>query len=173
MTDLANLDKTDAPLEVIDNTLVTIGRPPFGGEVELPPSDNEPKWRSGQIQSEKFIGYQAFVSGKVNVTLKAQGSDWGVQPFSQVLNEAVNEVIRALVALMNKRIVTLDGVDIGIGFLQRSDVGIIAPKIRTGGPHIGKKIPRTAIVNGADSRGEHYDIAWALEIFKKKFSRHL
>jgi hypothetical protein len=96
---------------------------------------------------------------------KAQGSDWGVQPFSQVLNEAVNEVIRALVALMNKRIVTLDGVDIGSGFFQRGDVGIIRPEVGTGGPHIGKKIPRTAIVNGADSRGEHYDIAWALEIF--------
>ena len=165
MTGLANLDKTDAPLEVIDNTLVTIGRPPFGGEVELPPSDNEPKWRSNQIQRDKFIGHQPFVSGKVNIPFKAQGSDWGVQPFSQVLNEAVNEVIRALVALMNKRIVTFDGVDIGSGFFQRGDVGIIRPEVGTGGPHIGKKIPRTAIVNGAHSRGEHYDIAWALEIF--------
>ena len=71
MTDLANLDKTDAPLEVIDNTLVTIGRPPFGGEVERPPSDNEPKWRSGQIQRDEFIGNQPFASGKVNIPFKA------------------------------------------------------------------------------------------------------
>ena len=42
---------------------------------------------------------------------------------------------------------------------------LLRPEVGTEGPHIGKKIPRTAIVNGADSRGEHYDIAWALEIF--------
>ena len=44
-------------------------------------------------------------------------------------------------------------------------IALLRPEVGTEGPHIGKKIPRTAIVNGADSRGEHYDIAWALEIF--------
>jgi hypothetical protein len=121
MTDLANLDKTDAPLEVIDNTLVTIGRPPFDGEVVLPTSDNEPERSACQPERGKFLREQPLSVAQIDVAAKAKWYDRDSEPLTQVCHEAVYKMIWALVTLMNKRVVTLNLEYLRIGFAQRSD----------------------------------------------------
>src|SRR5438105_3698152 len=89
---------------MIDDFLGAGGIPPFGGEVVLAASNEDPEWfRKLNPAEDGRRGALAF--GEVNVAAKPGQRQADVQPLFQVLAITVQEMVGALVALVDERIV--------------------------------------------------------------------
>jgi len=76
----------------------------------------------------------------------------------QVLRIAVNEVIRTLVALMDKRVVHVQRLDARFILLQPRDVRVVFPNRIGRGSHIGLELTRAGGVQITNRRRKHDDI---------------
>jgi hypothetical protein len=83
----------------------------------------------------------------------------------------VDEMIRALVALMNEWIMALEAFHVAIVLRQEREVGIVQPQIRAVRAHVRDELPWTATVQIAHRRREHDDVTWAEPIGQKELAR--
>ena len=59
----------------------------------------------------------------------------------EVLDVAVDEVVRPLVALVNQRVVDVEAFDAGLPLVERGEVRVVLPQRRGGGADVGLEFP--------------------------------
>src|ERR1019366_26569 len=82
-----------------------------------------------------------------------------MQAIIQEFNKTVQAMVRTFVASVDQRIQTVNLFCLGIVRGQGSEVWIVLPKIGTQCPYISSKLPGIAMMQVADRRRQHDDIA--------------
>lgn len=157
ISDRADLYESNAPVEMIDDGLPAFGRPPLDSAVGLAAGDDDPV---GHVEPEDFRHLRrpgALQGMKVNVAAEFGGADAEVELPIQVFDEAVDDVVRRAVALLQQGEVALDGFRLIVP--QRGEPGIVQPEVIERGPDIGEKLAGIAAVQISHGSGEQDDIA--------------
>lgn len=100
----------------------------------------------------------------MNVTLEGRWLDEYAQPVTEEPREGVDEMVRALIAVMDKRILALDDFHVGRLLIQRRDVWIVLPQAGTGRTHVCQKLAGAALVQIPHRSREHHNVPGGLEI---------
>src|SRR6185437_15907438 len=107
-----------------------------------------------------LIGPVLFLVRQVDIALKRGDWHFYTQLRFKVLMVAVNKVQRPLVALIDQRIMHLDGTDAGVALFKFRDMRIMLPEFRRRGLYrCGITIGMGQMQVSYGSR-EHYNIAW-------------
>ena len=101
----------------------------------------------------------SFLVGQVDVPREFRHGDAEIELLFQVLHISVDEVIRALVALMNGRIVHLEHPNARIAFVQRRQMRIVVPNRLGRSPHVRGEASGISPVQVPDGGGEHDDVS--------------
>ena len=86
-------------------------------------------------------------------------SDTEAQPFVQMLDEAVNEVIGRLVAPVDQRVFAVDRLRARVVVGEPGDIGVVLPKIGARRPHVGLELAGISPMQVAHGGGQHDDVA--------------
>jgi hypothetical protein len=78
--------------------------------------------------------------------------------------EAMDEMPRLRIALMDERIVAFHLLSIPIVIFERRDVRIVLPKVRTGSPYVRDEFSRIGAMKIAHRRRQHHQISGGLEV---------
>ena len=138
--------------------------PPLDGKILLAAADNDPErypLSDHLLHRRKPL---LLLFGKMDVPSEGRGPDLQAQLLVEIVNEAVDEVIRELVALVDQRIVALDRADGGIGLVQRGDVGVVRPKLGAGGTDVCLKPVWIALMKIPQGRRQHEHVAGGLMV---------
>ncbi len=101
MFQLTSLHEQDLTAEMLDHRLVPGGVPPFDRVIELTSSADDPERNihSGDLLDLRHPGL--FERGDVDIALERCGPDLKSELLIKEIDEAVNEMIRSLVAAMD------------------------------------------------------------------------
>ena len=108
----------------------------------------------------------------VNVPLEGGRFDEHAQLLAQETGEGVDEVIRALVAVVDERILALDDFHIRRVLIQGCEVRIVFPQAGARGAHVREELAGTAGVQIPHRRREHHEVARRLGVAEEEFSFH-
>lgn len=127
MASAPDLDKLDAPAEVIDHLLPAGRIPPFDRIVIFPTRDDDPVGRvlAGQFHDLRSPLPLALV--QMDVAVKSRGLDPQAQAFVQEFDEGEEEMFRKMIAPRDEWVMAVDYFHPRIAFLQRREVGILQP----------------------------------------------
>ncbi len=100
MLSFAALDKLNASAKMIDHFLIEARIPPLGGEVKLATRHHDPE-RSAKSGLFHLAHPRFFDGSQMDITTKCRQRNAHVQLLFQVLREAVNEVIRSRITLVD------------------------------------------------------------------------
>src|SRR5688572_10225011 len=118
---LADLHELDPPREVVDHLLVALVRPPLDRVVELAAGGEEPE-RTARALLALDAREPLLLGGcDVDVSLEERRPDGEAEPLVQELDEAVEEVVRRLVAAVDERVLAVDDRHAGLVVAQRRD----------------------------------------------------
>jgi hypothetical protein len=95
----------------------------------------------------------------VNVAFEIGHTDAQPEALVEVCGEAVQEVARRVVALMDERVVTVHDFDVGVTLVERREIRIEGPEIRKGCSNVGQKLGRMRAVQIAHCGREHHDVS--------------
>ena len=101
---LSHLHKKDASGKMINHLLVASGLPPFDGEIEFSACCHEPEGTSANFLHPGKGGFLLLL-GEMDVSFELARQNTNAEPFTQIFNEPVDEMVGALVALVNQRVV--------------------------------------------------------------------
>lgn len=155
----ADLDELNAVPEMIDDRLMALMGPPFGGGVVFAAGTNDPEWN---LLPREFpdLGMPGFFpEGKMDVSLEESGFAAQVEALIQKLDETVEAVVGGLVAAVNQRIGALDEFRLRVVVGQRGEVGVVLPQLGTRSADIRDEPSRACPVQIPDGGGEHDDVA--------------
>lgn len=107
-----------------------------------------------------------FILRKVDVSLELRRLDNHSQLASQVLDEAVDEMMRGAVAAVDERVSAGDFLHVRAR-CESGDVGIVFPKRACAGLNIGLKHVGIAEMQIAHCGGQHDDITRRQGVFEK------
>src|SRR5262249_17217422 len=133
-----------------------------GGEVVLASGNDDPKGTVDAHVGPRRASVLLF-GRQVDVAGKPRDGDPDAELLLEVLREPVNEVVRALIALMYQRIVHLDLLDRVITLIERCDIRVVEPDRVGGRPHVGFELPRICQVQVPHGGSQHGDIAGTLK----------
>lgn len=155
---LPHLNEGDLATKVIHYLLVTSSVPPFDGKIELATRCDDPErgvlaCQLLHLRPPRFLHLR-----QVDVSLEGGRPDLKAQRVVQVINEAENEVIRALVAAVNQRILALNQLDIRSTLLQGSKMGVVLPEMRTRSANVSNELVGVAAMQITDRSSEHHDV---------------
>ena len=166
------LNKLNSSREVIDHGLITRGVPPFDREVKFTACGYQP---INAIAHKSAEGPHAvsFIFGQVDIAFKISGKDADTQAFPDVFHEAMDEMVRQLIASVYQRVMTGKNLDIRIRFTQWRHPRIVQPEIRTGGSHVGDEFSWMTQMQVPDSRSKHHNVSGTLKIGEDQFAGHV
>ena len=127
MSRFAALQERDSTAEVIDNFLIARRVPPLGREIEFATRHHDPvvvRERNLQIVAG---GSLPFGSAEVDISGEFRDRDSQAELFFEVLRVAVQKVVRALIALVDQRVVHVEHFDTRHPFIQPGQPGIVLP----------------------------------------------
>ena len=170
MAGFAALHEAPAAAEVIDDGLVGVGVPPFGGEVGFAAGDDDPE---GAVvaQGGQRGGHAPLIFGEMDIALEGADGDSQPQLGLQIEGHAVDEMKGALIGLVNQRIFAVEH---PIGLAESGEgcnVGIVQPEIAAWGVNGGEKPAGMGAVEVANDGREHQHIAGALAVPQQQFHR--
>ena len=113
-------------------------------------------------------GYLTFFVGQEDFAAEPGNGDRDPQPRFQELREAVDEMVRALVALMNQRVLHADDFDIPVGFGESGDSRVMFPDGIGRGPDIGLKLSGMGEVQIADGSRQDRRVARTLAVIQNQ-----
>jgi hypothetical protein len=154
------LCKVNAIFEVIYDSLVAIGVPPFRGEVVLAASYNNPEV-IGEL--ERRLKFALFLVSEMNIATERSQRNPHVQLLFQVLSVSVQEMVGTLVALMDKRVVHIDALHVRVCLRERSNVRAIFKQAVGRSANIRLKLTRVSAVKVTNGSREHHDVAGTLK----------
>ncbi len=168
---LAALHEADAALEVVHHPLRAIRIPPFGGEVALAATHDDPETGPATFDLFHLRHPALFLGRKMDVSAKEM---W-FNPHSQLLLEkepkAVQHVIRHVIRAMDQRILAANLFDFGIALIERRQVGIALPQRGAGSAQVGEKAARMREMQIAHGGGERDNVAGAERIAEEELAR--
>jgi hypothetical protein len=129
------LNELDTSLEVFHHRLKTLGIPPFRREVILASGNDNPEIVSdSKFREEARLLF--FLLCEINLAMKLGYGNCEPELLFQVLGVCVYEVVRALIALVNQRVVHIQRLNARIGLVQRRNMGVVVPQFIGRRPHI-------------------------------------
>jgi len=156
---LPDLDELNPATKMIDDLLITLRLPPLDGNVMFPTGGDNPE---GRVLARDFVNLGVpgfFLIREVEVTLERGRLDPEVQTVIEELNKTVKAVVGRFVAPVNQRIATIDLLCLRIIVRQRRNVWIVPPQIGAGRTHVRHKLARIRVMQVANRRRQHYDVA--------------
>ena len=85
------------------------------------------------------------------------------------MREAVDEMVRRLIALVDQGIFAVDHGDFGVVVIERRDIRIVLPQMIAGRAHVGQEAAGVTFVQVPHGGREHDDIAGRQEVFEQEF----
>ena len=171
MTCFPALHELNLSFEIIDHLLIPGRIPPLGGEVEFAPSHDDPEMvTDSQVSAGRWSRF--FFGRQVNVATELGQRNFNPKLLFEVLRKTVNKMVRALIALMNQRIVQIQELDAGLPFAQFCDVGVVEPERIGRRADVGFELTGASSVQVAHGGGHYDDIARTLMISENKTSDH-
>ena len=133
--------------------------PPLGGVIKFAAGVHDPERQvqPGQLVNGGFPA--ALLFGEVDVPVEEGGPEIQAQSRAEKFCEAMKTMKRDLVGAVDERVLAVDDLGLRVVFAQRREMRVVFPKLRTGGPDIGKKPSGMAAVQIADGGGQHDQIA--------------
>jgi hypothetical protein len=107
---------------------------------------------------------------EVNVAAKVRGFEVRAELLLQIIDEAVDEVERPMIALMNQRILAVDLLHLRVIFGERSDEGIVLPQRAARGARVSGELAGKREMQVAHRSREHHDVARGLKIAQQQLS---
>ena len=107
----------------------------------------------------------------MDVSFELARQNTNAEPFTQIFNEPVDEMVGALVALVNQRVVAGQHLGFRVILSEGGKVWVVQPQIRARSSDIRQKISRKSGVQIPDGRSQHHDVSGALMVGKDEFSR--
>ena len=105
---------------------------------------------------------------QVNVAMEAGEGDAHAELFFEVLREAVNEMVRGVIALVDKRVVHVDDAHPRIMVVQWREVRVVFPKLLRRCADVGRKPTWMRAVQIAHRGREHHDVAGREEALEEE-----
>jgi hypothetical protein len=136
MTPLADLYELDFASKVIDDLLIFSLVPPFDRDVVFPSGIDDPKWR---VFSRQFVDLRIpslFLRGKVDVPFERRRFDLQAEPLVEEFNEPVQAMIRCVITTIDKRIPTINTLNLRVIVGQLGDVRIVGPDVGANGSYV-------------------------------------
>jgi hypothetical protein len=100
------------------------------------------------------------------------GKDADAKAFPDVFHEAMDEMVRQLIASVYQRVMTGKNLDIRIRFTQWRQPRIMQPEIRTGGSHVGDEFSRMTQMQVPHRCRKHHNVSWTLKICENQLACH-
>src|SRR5438105_7259071 len=88
-----------------------------------------------------------------------------------MLDETEKEVVGKRVALVNKRVLTVNDYDIRVSFIEWRDEDVVFPELRARGPDIGDEATGITAMKITDRRCQHDNVARRL-IIRENYLLH-
>jgi len=169
MPRFADLNKEDAAAEMIHHFLPTHWIPPFDGIVRLATGHDDPEWHilTGDLLNLRHP--RLLLCTEVNIPFERGGLDIHSQLGAEIRHKAVNEMNRAVIAIVDQGIGALDLHSLLVGFRELRQVGIISPQSIACRSNVDRKPTGVGETQIAHSRSEHDHIARGLEIPEDNF----
>ncbi len=161
---LAHLHEEQPVAEVVDDGLVACRVPPFDRVVELPTRGEQPERRAVAFEGFDLAEPVLLRLVDVQVALEIGHADAQPELLVQVLDEAIEEVARLLVAAMDEGVVAVEHLHVGVVFRERRQVRIVVPEIRAGRADIGQELAGVAPMQVPHGGGQHHDVAGRLKV---------
>ena len=105
----------------------------------------------------------------MNVSLERRRLDADAELLAQEPREGVDEMIRALVAVMNERILALDRFHVRRVLRERREMRIVLPQAGARRAHVREEALRTSRVQIPHRRREHHEVARGLGVAEDEF----
>lgn len=161
------LHEEDASAKMIDHGLPSLGAPPFDGDVAFSARGDDP---IGNVAADLLGNLRRphpFQRMKMDVALEKQRRNADAEPMGEVLGEAVDRVVGRPVAFVQQRVVAFD--DLALVVAQRSEMGVVKPKVIKGRPHVGEILPAMAEMQIAHCGSEQRDVAQGIPAAEDEF----
>src|SRR5688572_15353081 len=140
VTGLTHLNEENTATKMIDDLLPAAQVPPFDRIVRLAACDDDPKGH-GLFRDFLHLRHPLFLFlGEVNVPLESRRLNIEPELPVQIIDEAVNEMERSDVALMDQWILAFDLHHLAVRFRQRGKMWVICPNGRARSTHIRGKL---------------------------------
>ena len=130
----ANVDELDLAAKMIHDLLIALRMPTLDGEIHLAAGNDQPERRAGSFDLFDPGKPLLLLIGDVDIAFERGGPYFEIELTVQIVDESVHEVVGRLIALLDERVVTLDGFYVWVFLVERLQLrGVQARGATTGG----------------------------------------